>query len=258
MALEITRSTPISTFRNPTDLTCRCSKHPGMGVSLAYRFTNAAQLTWSWRFATVDNDSPTLATMQPTPVSSPTACRAKIPTSGATSYPTASQPSTFLLQQPNIDASRLSISGGDLALITAALTDGVYALQSGGLMFADIDNRTAGNPDYPIAEFNDFKRSNPDDWDEARATLANYDPMALASGIDAGKVMLSAGASEKGYYDGLASALSPAKRLCVSILGRGTSTTSRKKIGSRMLAASKKDRRIIRGCHDVSFTATFR
>ena len=126
----------------------------------------------------------------------------------------------ILLQQPNIDASRLSISGGDLALITAALTDGVYALQSGGLMFADIDNRTAGNPDYPIAEFNDFKRSNPDDWDEARATLANYDPMALASGIDAGKVMLSAGASEKGYYDGLASALSGETTVRVN-LGKG-------------------------------------
>ena len=126
----------------------------------------------------------------------------------------------FLLQQPNIDASRISVSGGDLALITAALTDGVYALQSGGLMFADIDNRTAGNPDYPIAEFSDFKRSNPDDWDEARATLANYDPMALASGIDAGKVMLSAGASEKGYYDGLASALSGETTVRVN-LGKG-------------------------------------
>lgn len=114
----------------------------------------------------------------------------------------------ILLQQPNIDASRLAISGGDLALITAALTNDVHALQSGGLMFADIDNRIAGDPDYPLAEFNDFKRTYPDDWDEARATLANYDPMALVSGIDAEKVMLSAGASEKGYYDGLASALS--------------------------------------------------
>ena len=114
----------------------------------------------------------------------------------------------ILLQQPNIDASRLAISGGDLALITAALTDGVHALQSGGLMFADIDERIKGDPDYPLAEFNDFRRTYPDDWDEARATLANYDPMALSGDINANKVMLSAGASEKGYYDGLASALS--------------------------------------------------
>ena len=114
----------------------------------------------------------------------------------------------ILLQQPNIDASRLAISGGDLAWITGALTDGVHALQSAGLMFADIDNRMKGGPDYPIAEFNDFKRTHPDSWDEARSTLANYDPMNLASGVDASKVMLSAGASEKSYYDKLASALS--------------------------------------------------
>lgn len=114
----------------------------------------------------------------------------------------------ILLQQPNIDASRLAISGGDLALITAALTDGVHALQSGGLMFAHIDERIKGDPDYPLAEFNDFRRLYPEDWEEARSTLGNYDPMALVSGIDAEKVMLSAGASEAGYYDGLASALS--------------------------------------------------
>ena len=114
----------------------------------------------------------------------------------------------ILLQQPNIDASRLAISGGDLAFITAALTDGVHALQTGGLMFADIDNRTAGNPDYPIAEFNDFRRSNPDAWQEARATLANYDPMTLVSDVSAKKVLFSTGAGEKDYYDWLASKLS--------------------------------------------------
>ncbi len=126
----------------------------------------------------------------------------------------------ILLQQPNIDASRLAISGGDLAWITGSLTDGVHALQSGGLMFADIENRIAGDPDYPLAEFNDFRRTYPHDWDEARATLANYDPMALASGTDATKVMLSAGASEKGYYDGLASALSGETTVRVN-LGKG-------------------------------------
>ena len=139
---------------------------------------------------------------------------------GAISYRTASPRVQILLQQPNIDASRLAISGGDLALITAALTDDVHALQSGGLMFADIDNRISGDPDYPLAEFNDFKRTHPDHWNEAQATLANYDPMALASGIDANKVMLSAGASDKGYYDGLASALSGETTVRVN-LGKG-------------------------------------
>ena len=126
----------------------------------------------------------------------------------------------ILLQQPNIDPSRLAISGGDLAWITGALTDGVHALQSAGLMFADIDNRMKGDPDYPIAEFNDFKRTHPNSWDEARSTLANYDPSSLANGVTAKKVMLSAGASEKSYYDKLASAVSGETTVRVN-LGKG-------------------------------------
>ena len=126
----------------------------------------------------------------------------------------------ILLQQPNIDASRLAISGGDLAFITAALTDGVHALQTAGLMFADIDNRTVGNPDYPIAEFNDFKRLNPSAWNEARATLANYDPVMLVSDVSAKKVLLSTGVGDKDYYDGLAAGLAGQVTVGVN-LGKG-------------------------------------
>ena len=126
----------------------------------------------------------------------------------------------ILLQQPNIDASRLAIAGGDLAWITAALTSGVHALQSGGLVFSDLDSRMSGNPDYPVAEFNDFKRTHPDSWDEASRTLANYDPMTLSQGIDANKVLISCGASEKGYADELASKLSGDVTVRVN-LGKG-------------------------------------
>ena len=126
----------------------------------------------------------------------------------------------ILLQQPNIDASRLAIAGGDLAWLTAAFTDGVHALQSGGMIFADFENRMPGQPDYPVAEFNDFRRANPDDWDEARSTLSNFDPMALASRVDATKVMLSAGSAERDYYDRLAAAISGETTVRVN-LGQG-------------------------------------
>ncbi len=126
----------------------------------------------------------------------------------------------ILLQQPNIDASRLAISGGDLAYITAALTDGVHALQTGALMFADIDNRTKGDPDYPLAEFNDFKRSHPDSWDETRATLSNFDPSELADNVNANKVLFSTSAGEKDYYDRLATQLSGETTVNVN-LGKG-------------------------------------
>ncbi len=104
-----------------------------------------------------------------------------------------------LLQQPNIDADRLAIAGGDLAWLTAAFTSNVNALQSGGFVFADLDNKLQGLPDYPLAEFNDFRRSNPDGWNEARSTLTNFDPMALAGQIDAKKVLISCGGADEGY-----------------------------------------------------------
>ena len=126
----------------------------------------------------------------------------------------------ILRQQPNIDVSRLAITGGDLAWITAALTDGVHALQSGGFMFSDIDRRVAGNPDYPIAEFNDFKRSNPDSWNEALETLSNYDPMELAGHIDANNVMISCGAGDKEYTDRLAAKVPGSTSVRVN-LGKG-------------------------------------
>ena len=125
-----------------------------------------------------------------------------------------------LLQQPDIDAARLAIAGGDLAFITAALSDGVDTLQTGGLMFADIDDRLAANPDYPLAELNDFRRTDPGAWDEARATLANFDAMELADNVDANKVLLSTGAGEKGYYEQLASQLSGTVSIRVN-LGKG-------------------------------------
>ena len=126
----------------------------------------------------------------------------------------------ILLRQPGIDSSRLAISGGDLAWVTTSLINDVHVLQSGGLIFADIDNRMTDSPDYPIAEFNDFKRTYPKSWNTARSTLANYDPMTLAATIDASKVMLSAGSSDRYYYEDLASKL-PGKTAVRVNLGKG-------------------------------------
>lgn len=125
-----------------------------------------------------------------------------------------------LLNQPNIDRSMLAISGGDLAWLTAAFTSNVNALQTGGFMFSDLDNRLAGNPDYPLAEFNDFKRTYPDSWDQARETLRHFDPMQSVGLIDAKNILISCGASDKDYSDELANALSGDADVRVN-LGKG-------------------------------------
>ena len=125
-----------------------------------------------------------------------------------------------LLKQPNIDRSMLAIAGGDLAWLTAAFTSDVNALQTGGFMFSDLDNRLAGNPDYPLAEFNDFKRTYPDSWNQARETLRHFDPMESVGLIDAKNILISCGASDKNYSDELAKALSGDTTVRVN-LGKG-------------------------------------
>ena len=57
-------------------------------------------------------------------------------------------------------------------------------------------------------------------WNEARATLANYDPMRLVSDVSAKKVLLSTGVGDKDYYDGLAAGLAGQVTVGVN-LGKG-------------------------------------
>ena len=112
-----------------------------------------------------------------------------------------------LLQYPDIDTSKLAASGADLAWITSAFVPEVKVLISGGLTFADLDNRLAQGPDYPLKELNDFKRTRPDDWQAATGTLANYDALALAPKIQAQSVMIACSSAERPYAEQLASNL---------------------------------------------------
>ncbi len=125
-----------------------------------------------------------------------------------------------LLRQSNIDSTKMAISGGDLAWMTAAFTANVNALQTGGFIFADLDARLQGDPDYPLAEFNDFRRSQPDQWDEARATLRIYETTMFAERIDAKQVLISCGSSEEIHSRNLASKLAGNATVRVN-LGKG-------------------------------------
>lgn len=112
------------------------------------------------------------------------------------------------IRSPSVDPTRLAVSGGDLALITAAFVPEVKVLATGGFHFANLERRLANNPDYPLKEFNDFRRMHPDKWDAAEQVLANFDPMALAPQVQATKVLIACGESEKEYAEQLAARFS--------------------------------------------------
>ena len=112
-----------------------------------------------------------------------------------------------LMRYPTVDVSKLAVSGGDLAWLTAAFTPEVQTLQVSGLTFADLESRLASNPDYPLKEFNDFKRCFPEKWEIAKETLKNFDPLSSAIHIGADSILISCSQAERDYSQRLASEL---------------------------------------------------
>ena len=125
-----------------------------------------------------------------------------------------------LMRYPTVDVSKLAVSGGDLAWLTAAFTSEVRTLQVSGLTFADLETRLASNPDYPLKEFNDFKRCSPDDWEIAKSTLANFDPLLSANEIEADSILISCAEGERVYSERLAAELTGATTVRVNT-GKG-------------------------------------
>jgi cephalosporin-C deacetylase len=91
-----------------------------------------------------------------------------------------------MLTRPEVDASRIAVAGNDLAAIVAALRpQSKLLLLNGQLLFRGTPERLESTKDYPLQEFNDFKRAHPAQWAQAAATLSLYDPLAFAKSINA-------------------------------------------------------------------------
>ena len=103
-----------------------------------------------------------------------------------------------LVDQPEINSGNLAISGSDLAFQSAALRDDVKVLlTSGQVLFADREHYSAKTTDaYPQQEFNDFRRLNPEQWEESESTLALFDLVKFAPNITANTLLAASGLSE--------------------------------------------------------------
>jgi cephalosporin-C deacetylase len=90
----------------------------------------------------------------------------------------------FLHSFPSVDASRLAIIGDDLALITAARRQGFRALGAAGLLFHRLMEAREHTDGYPVEEINDYLRTYPDRKQDVARTLAYFDPIHHAAGIE--------------------------------------------------------------------------
>ena len=110
-----------------------------------------------------------------------------------------------LLARPEVDASKLAITGNDVAALVASLRPDARSLMVvTPLLFSGVTARLTGNDEYPLQEHNDFQRSQPDNWDQATTTLELFDPVGRASSIGAPTLIACTGA-EKAAADALAS-----------------------------------------------------
>lgn len=90
----------------------------------------------------------------------------------------------FLLSFASVDASRVAITGDDLALITAARRRGFGAVQAAGLLFYRLMEAREYTDAYPVEEINDYLRTYPDRKQNVERTLAYFDPIHHAAEID--------------------------------------------------------------------------
>jgi cephalosporin-C deacetylase len=100
----------------------------------------------------------------------------------------------FLQSLGSVDASRVAITGDDLALVTAARRPGFVAVQAAGLLFYRLMAARDHTDAYPVEEINDYLRTYPERRQRVARTLAYFDPVHHVARITA-TTLLSVGSA---------------------------------------------------------------
>ncbi len=97
----------------------------------------------------------------------------------------------FLLTRPEVDPSRISVVGNDLALITAALRPQVDSLHVSPALFYAAEQLAPRTNAYPLEEFNDYARAYPEKAAGMWRTLRYFDPIHFAPKVQAETMLVS-------------------------------------------------------------------
>jgi cephalosporin-C deacetylase len=97
----------------------------------------------------------------------------------------------FLLTRPEVDTTRVIVSGNDLALITAALTPGATHAVTVPALFYDTMALAPRTHAYPLEEINDYLRAFPAQAKAVGETLAHYDLRAFAPRVPAATLVMA-------------------------------------------------------------------
>jgi cephalosporin-C deacetylase len=97
----------------------------------------------------------------------------------------------FLLTRPEVEPSKIVVTGDDLALITAALRPQVDVVYATPGLFYGMEQLAASTNAYPIEEFNDYARSYPDRAAAMWNTVNYFNPLHFAPKVEAETVLVT-------------------------------------------------------------------
>ena len=99
----------------------------------------------------------------------------------------------YLLTRDEVDADRVVAIGNDMALVTAALHDGVTHVVCQPGLLVDTLKLAARTGDYPLEEFNEYLNLHPERREAVADTLGYFDLSGFAPRVNA-RTLLMAGA----------------------------------------------------------------
>ncbi len=91
----------------------------------------------------------------------------------------------FLFARPEMDATRVGIVGGDLAVITSARRSHYAAVQTSGFQFYRLMEARERTDSYPTEEVNDYLRTFPERQSAVAQTVGFFDPLWHAPAVTA-------------------------------------------------------------------------
>lgn len=97
----------------------------------------------------------------------------------------------WLLTRPEVDPTRVVVSGNDLALITAALQPGATQVVMTPALFHNTAALAPKTSAYPLEEINDYCRAFPSRVEAVHQTLAYYDLQAFATRVSAATLLMA-------------------------------------------------------------------
>ncbi len=97
----------------------------------------------------------------------------------------------FLRTRPEVDPTRVVVFGNDIALITAALGQGVTHVVATPALFYNTAELAPQTQAYPLEEINDYNHMFPHHQASVRQTLAYYDLQAFAPNVTANTLIMA-------------------------------------------------------------------